>query len=58
MSKFLLDSSAVLKLNSLVDSRELDSFVLNEYASSDCDKYDCFFRGYQCPCEGSCDGKQ
>ena len=59
MSRLLLDQIAIRKLNSLVDAKALDTLVLNDYASySDCDRYDCFFRGVQCPCEGICDGKQ
>ena len=59
MGNFLLNSEEQSRISSLVGTNNIYSFFVTEYSRSDdgCDKYDCFLRSAQCPCEGICDGK-
>ncbi len=59
MGNFLLGADEKLQISALVNTKNIYSFTIKEYAASDdgCDRYDCFFRSVQCPCEGICDGK-
>lgn len=61
MSTLALNENEMMELKVLLgDSTSVISKVtgLFESATDSCDKYDCFFRSVQCPCEGICDGKQ
>lgn len=59
MEKFLLKNDELAFISANVSTSDLNSFIISEYARSDdsCDRYDCFFRDVQCPCEGICDGR-
>lgn len=58
MNTFLLNLEEMFTLKKLVGVSDLGTVTLKQFLSTtDCDKYDCFFRGVQCPCEGICDGK-
>ena len=58
MNDFLLNCEQMFNLKKLVGAAEVGSISLKEHMSADnCDRYDCFFRSVQCPCEGICDGK-
>ena len=59
MDSFLLNNKALNFIKNNTCTKNLNVFTILEYASSDdsCDKYDCFFRDVQCPCEGICDGR-
>lgn len=59
MSSLTLDSSELSNLKNIVEKNKSVNISLKDFFNAiGCDKYDCFIRGVQCPCEGICDGKQ
>lgn len=58
MSSLALNSSELSNLRNIVEMGKPVKVSLKQmFNEIGCDKYDCFFRGVQCPCEGICDGK-
>lgn len=59
MNTLLLDEKELNEVKNMSGALHIKDVkfvtILNSYG---CDRYDCFFRGTQCPCEGICDGKQ
>lgn len=58
MSEFVLEPVEVSSINTMLNRNNMESKSFKKYLSeSGCNRYDCFVRGVQCPCEGICDGK-
>lgn len=58
MGTLILNQKEIEKTNEILENNEKSSITFMGYVQTmGCDKYDCFFRGVQCPCEGICDGR-
>lgn len=59
MGNLLLNEMEMSNLKAIVGVNTVCDITMKDFVSeSGCDRYDCFFRGTQCTCEGTCDGKQ
>ena len=59
MKSSVFKEKDVEKAIQLLGGARLTEVSVTDYFSEiSCDKYDCFFRDVQCPCEGICDGRQ
>lgn len=59
MENLLLDENELRVIKKISGVLSINDITFDDFVSeSGCDRYDCFFRGTQCACEGICDGRQ